>query len=294
MKKIKWFIILILIVGAVGAGFWFKKDILKMSEGFETSVDKIQNIDVGSVVSETSRKVLTADPLNVGGKSNSVTLLKSKIIEETNNQRITNGLPALKENVLLYNAAAAKANDMFTSQYFEHISPTGVDPGTLVLTYGYEYIITGENLILGNFKSEAEMVQDWMNSPGHRANILNASYAEIGVSVIKGIYKGETVWIAVQEFGLPLSVCAEPDQDLKNQIEINQSQLGQLAENLDERKSQIDGVGKNSSYYNDMVDAYNEKVAEYNSLAGKLKSQVQNYNKQANYFNDCVAAAQGE
>jgi uncharacterized protein YkwD len=295
MAKIKWFLIFILVVSAAFfSGFYFKNDILKMSEGFKTSIDKIQNIDIGSVVSETTKQVLTAEPLNVGGKSNAVILLKSKIIEETNKQRIANGLPALTENNLLHDAAVAKANDMFSNQYFEHISPTGIDPGTLVSTYGYEYIITGENLILGNFEDEAEVVDDWMNSPGHRANILNTSYAEIGVAVIKGNYKGESVWIAVQEFGLPLSTCQSPDSQLQVQIETGKLELEYLQESLNEKKSQIEATDKQASYYNDLINDYNLAVREYNSLAENLKSKINNYNQQANAFNDCVAAVQGK
>ena len=63
-------------------------------------------------------------------------------------------MSALKENEKLDQAALAKANDMFLKQYFEHVSPTGVGPGDLAQNYGYDYIIVGENLILGNFSSE--------------------------------------------------------------------------------------------------------------------------------------------
>ena len=134
--------------------------------------------------------------------------MQSKIISETNLQRQENGdLPALKENTDLDETASAKAADIFKNQYFEHVSPSGVDPGKLVESYGYDYIVEGENLILGNFSSEKEVVADWMASPGHRANILNNRYTEIGVAIVKGTYKGEESWVGVQEFGLPLSTC---------------------------------------------------------------------------------------
>ena len=132
-----------------------------------------------------------------------VVLVKRKIIEETNVQRKTNGLPALSENATLDEVAKSKAYDMFRNQYFDHVSPTGVGPEELAESLGYNYSFQGENLLMGNFISEKAMVQDWMNSPGHRANILNSHYTEIGVSVVKEKYKGKTVWIGVQEFGSP-------------------------------------------------------------------------------------------
>lgn len=295
MKKVlKIFLILILVAGVVGAGFWFKKDILKFFDNFKIQVQELNKIDIESVVSEVGKEVLTATPLKVGGESNEVTLLKSKIIEETNKQRVANGLPVLTENSLLYQAAAAKSNDMFKNQYFEHTSPSGIDPGTLVLGHGYEYIITGENLILGNFESETEMVDDWMNSPGHRANILNISYTEIGVAVIKGTYEGQTVWIGVQEFGLPLSACEEPSEDLKNEIDERQQELSQLNFILDEKKTEIENTNKKVSYYNDLVGYYNETVKKYNSLAQELKNKISIYNQQADSFNECIIVAQGE
>jgi len=294
MNKIKLAIILILLVGTIGAGFWFKKDILKLSDSFSTTVQEFKKTEVGSIVSEVGKEILTSSPLNIGGASNNAVLLKSKIIEETNKQRIANGLPGLTENLALGVAATAKANDMFKGQYFEHISPTGVTPGTLVKNSGYEYIVTGENLILGNFKDEAELVQDWMNSPGHRANILNTSYAEIGVSVIKGVYKGETVWISVQEFGLPMSACSEPNEDLKNQIESRQEELDILGVTVDEQRAAIDSADKRSAYYNDLIDTYNGSAKKYNSLAQELKNIVAIYNDQVNSFNDCIINAQEE
>jgi Cysteine-rich secretory protein family len=215
--------------------------------------------------------------------------LQSKIILETNLQRQENGnLPVLIENLKLDDAASAKANDMFLNQYFEHTSPAGVDPGKLVQSHGYNYIVAGENLILGNFSSEKEVVQDWMNSPGHRANILNNRYSEIGVAIIKGTYKGETVWIGVQEFGLPLSSCPALDNNLKNQIDLDNMQLNTLLSDIDQKKSEIDNTNQNSPAYSQMVNDYNQSIAQYNSLADTTKNIISQYNNQVSDFNNCV------
>ena len=162
---------------------------------------------------------------------------------------------------------------MFLNQYFEHTSPTGVDPGQLVSNNGYKYIVAGENLILGNFGSEKELVQAWMDSPGHRANILNNRYSEIGVAIVKGIYKGETVWIGVQEFGLPLSSCSEPSSTLENEINDKKARLDQMSAQLDSEKN---------------VNIYNQLVSQYQSLASDVKILILQYNAQVNTFNDCV------
>ena len=289
MGKVKGLLVFIFIVAAFGAGVYFKDDAIKFYNGLNKQVKNFQTTDIGSVVSQVSKKIFTPVPLNIGGAEKQVVLLQSKVILETNLQRQENGnLPALTENKKLNEVAAAKANDMFLNQYFEHVSPLGVGPGDLAQKYGYDYIVEGENLILGNFASEKEVVQDWMNSPGHRANILNNRYSEIGVAIIKGSYKGQTVWIGVQEFGLPLSSCTQPDVSLKNQIDSDKTQLDVLSSQIDYKKNQIDNTDKHSPAYEQMINDYNQIVVQYNSLADTTKKIISQYNDQINVFNNCV------
>ena len=288
MKKYK-ILILILIAAVFVVGFYFKDEVIKFYSGLGNQIQNVQKINVGSVVSEVAKNVSMPGPLNIGGSEQAVVLLQSKIISETNLQRQQNGnLSPLTENENLDEAAAAKANDMFVNQYFEHVSPSGIDPGELVQNYGYNYIVEGENLILGNFLSEKEVVQDWMNSPGHRANILNVRYTEIGVAIVKGTYKGESVWIGVQEFGLPLSACIQPNDVLKNSIDSDNGQLSLLSSQIKDKKSEIDSTSQDSPSYNQMINDYNQMISQYNSLADETKSNIAEYNSQVNVFNACV------
>jgi len=287
--KIYKIIIFLLIIVAFGAGVYFRDDAINFYNNLNKQVQDFRKTDIGQTISQAGKQIFNPSPLNIGGAEKNVTLLQSKIILETNLQRQQNGgLPALTENIKLNEAALAKARDMFLNQYFEHVSPSGVSPGQLVQAYDYNYITTGENLILGNFSSEKEVVQAWMDSPGHRANILNNRYTEIGVAMIKGIYKGETVWIGVQEFGLPLSTCTEPSVTFKNQIDLEKAQLDILATQIDEKKNQIESTNRKFASYNQMINYYNQLVAEYNLLAEKLKLDVAKYNNQVNIFNNCV------
>lgn len=281
-------IIPIVILLTLVAGFWFKDNILNIYNNFNNNLSDFQKTEIGNLITEVGKEVFTPPPLNIGGAKNQTVLIKSKIISETNLQRGGNGLSALSENTKLDKAALAKANDMFLNQYFEHISPSGVGPAKLVQSFGYEYIITGENLILGNFADEKELVQSWMDSPGHRANILNSRYTEIGVAIIKGIYKGDTVWIGVQEFGLPLSACPEPSNSLKNQLDSYKSQLDILSVQIDEKRSQLNNTNHRSEQYNNLVDQYNQLVKQYQSLADESKGFIAQYNGQVNVFNKCV------
>jgi uncharacterized protein YkwD len=280
MKKV--IIILIIAAGVFGAWVYFGKNIKDFKQ-----------TSIGNMLKEAGRELLTPPPLQILRPESQVVLIAEKVIEETNLQRRENGgLPALTENTTLNEVAMAKAKDMFANQYFEHVSPSGVGPGQLAQQYGYDYIVEGENLILGNFASEKEAVQDWMNSPGHRANILNNRYSEIGVAVLKGKYKGESVWIGVQEFGLPMSACSQPSIALRNEIDANQTMLSSTSEQINQIRTEIDNTNPRSKDYNQLVNQYNQLVNDYNNLAATTKDIVAQYNIQVNNFNVCVKGQQ--
>ncbi|MNP03408.1 Cysteine-rich secretory protein family protein [compost metagenome] len=87
--------------------------------------------------------------------------------------------------------AMAKAKDMYDNNYFDHQSPTYGSPFDMMKAFGISYSSAGENIAKGQ-KSAEEVMNQWMNSPGHRANILNSSFTEIGIALYN------TEW--VQEF----------------------------------------------------------------------------------------------
>jgi len=279
MAKYKVILFFIIIILALGAGFYFNNYLIKFYDNLLNS----------STLKQVGKEILTPPPLNIGGIAKQVVLTKDKIISETNSQRQENGdLPALTENQTLDRIALLKASDLFTNQYFEHVSPSGVGPGELAQKNGYQYIVEGENLILGNFSSEAEAVQDWMNSPGHRANILNNRFTEIGVAIIKGTYKGDSVWIGVQEFGLPLSDCSEPNEALKSEIDLNEKTLNNMSSQISQIRSEISNLNPGSENYNEVIDQYNQLVNNYNDLSATTKNVVSQYNEEVNNFNNCV------
>lgn len=125
-----------------------------------------------------------------------------EVITLTNEQRQAAGAAALKENSFLSQAAAKKAADMFSGNYWAHVSPSGTTPWYFFDQVGYKYIYAGENLAR-NFDTSAGVVSGWMNSPSHRDNLLSNNYTEIGVAVVNGILLGEETTLVVQLFGRP-------------------------------------------------------------------------------------------
>ena len=105
------------------------------------------------------------------------------LLDDTNTQRTTSGLSRLHLNTALNQAAQAKAADMAANNYWAHTSPTGKTPWTFIAAANYSYDTAGENLAYG-FSTSSETISGWMNSPGHRANILNATYVDVGFGIL--------------------------------------------------------------------------------------------------------------
>ncbi len=286
LKKL---VLLVTTTALLTAGLYYKDDLRSSFDELTRNVKDFQHTDLGSTIAKLTKEFSAPDPLKVFNGNQGATLVQAEIIAETNAQRENQGLLSLKENTKLDAAAMTKARDMFAKQYFEHISPSGVDPGKLVQDAGYEYVVAGENLILGNFASEKEVVEAWMNSPGHRANILNARYTEIGVAILKGMYEGHSVWIGVQEFGLPLSACEQPNADMQAQIDANKRELDIESQQITQKKQEIDNTSSRSPGYRQKVEEYNQLVEQYNNLVAATKRIISLYNAQVNTFNDCVA-----
>ncbi len=125
-----------------------------------------------------------------------------EVIKLTNEERAKNGLAPLAINAALSQAALAKAQHMFTEQYWAHVSPSGREPWDFIRNSGYAYTVAGENLAR-DFMQSNDMVSAWMASPTHRANIVGTEYEETGIAVINGELKGTETTLVVQLFGKP-------------------------------------------------------------------------------------------
>lgn len=114
-----------------------------------------------------------------------------QVLDLVNQERSKAGLGSLSMDDQLSNMAMAKAKDMYDNNYFDHNSPTHGSPFDMMKEYGITYNSAGENIAKGQ-TTPSQVMKDWMNSPGHKANILNKSYSHIGIA----FYNNE--W--VQEF----------------------------------------------------------------------------------------------
>lgn len=283
MKKLALFLMLILIFG----GFLFFRG--GVAEKMFFRLPEVRE-EITGLIQEIEKQVMAPEPLIATKDSPRSFLTQAGVVQQTNARREEHGLPALQESPGLNKTALMKAQDMLSGQYFEHISPSGEGVGDLAKVVGYEFIAIGENLALGNFEDDQALVQGWMDSPGHRANILNIHYREIGVAVLQGDFEGKRTWVAVQHFALPLSACPKPSEELEAEIVKNQKQIENLQEVLAALRQEIEGMRpKKGSVYSQKIEQYNELVSQHNNLLFATQDLINQHNNQVLLFNECAA-----
>lgn len=129
-------------------------------------------------------------------------VLPKVLVDYTNQNRLASHYPGLTINPVLQKAAQMKADDMVAKGYFAHRSPDGRSPWYWFEQAGYDFVYAGENLAV-NFNESADVNNAWMNSPSHKANILNSHFTEIGIATAEGMYQGKQTTFVVQMFGTP-------------------------------------------------------------------------------------------
>ncbi|MDN3018362.1 CAP domain-containing protein [Paenibacillus sp. BSR1-1] len=122
-------------------------------------------------------------PTTTTQTTSTLSAYEQKVVDLTNQERAKNGLPALKVDVTLSKMAHEKSRDMSANGYFSHTSPTYGSPFDMMKKYGITYRYAGENIAMGQ-RTPEEVVNAWMNSEGHRKNILSPNYNYIGVGYV--------------------------------------------------------------------------------------------------------------
>lgn len=167
--------------------------------------------------------IVQLDPLGTAGLSEETEVVgcdgqrvrldgkKAELLRLHNEERAEYGAPALCTHPQLEAAAQGHAEDMLKRGFYEHVTPDGVDPGQRISRAGYPFATYGENnnRVWGDFTGEPgrkelrEAVQSWMDSPGHRENLLNPAFREVGFGITTGRYAPErgTTTMYVADFG---------------------------------------------------------------------------------------------
>ncbi|WP_181347522.1 CAP domain-containing protein [Thalassobacillus sp. CUG 92003] len=148
--------------------------------------DAGQNNTKQEAQNQTPTESNSEGPVGNDKESNDQSLsnLQTQVIELTNAEREKQGLDPLKASKEVSKVAQAKSKDMAKNDYFSHTSPTYGSPFDMLKDFGVDYTVAAENIAAGQQTPE-EVVKGWMNSPGHRKNIMNRSVTHIGVGYAK-------------------------------------------------------------------------------------------------------------
>jgi len=137
----------------------------------------------------TPTATITPSPTNTPVATNTpicVTLnstFEAQVLALLNQERTSRGIPALTSNSELHNAALGHTRDMACNDFMSHIGSDGSGPGERITAAGYDFSTWGENVAAG-YTSPSSVVEGWMDSSGHRANILNPNFTEIGIGYV--------------------------------------------------------------------------------------------------------------
>jgi uncharacterized YkwD family protein len=120
----------------------------------------------------------------------SISAYAQEVANLLNKERVAAGLSPLVVDQALSNMALDKAKDLYNNNYFDHTSPTYGSPFDMMTRYGIPHSYAGENIAKGQ-RTPQEVHTAWMNSPGHRANIMKAQYTKVGVAYYNGVWVQE-------------------------------------------------------------------------------------------------------
>ncbi len=152
----------------------------KIAVKYEVGVSEIKNANPHIV---NPNLIYPGQVLNIPRMDATVVNYENEVIRLVNEIRVKNGLNTLAADWELSRVARYKSQDMKDNNYFSHTSPVYGSPFTMIKNFGISYKSAAENIAKGQTTPEA-VVNAWMNSSGHRANILNASYKKIGVGYV--------------------------------------------------------------------------------------------------------------
>lgn len=169
----------------------------KIAAKYDTSISKIM---------ASNPHIKNASAIKPGQKisiptQDAISDYEKEVVRLVNVERSNRGLITLKISTQCAKVARLKSQDMANKGYFSHTSPTYGSPFRMMESFGIRFSAAGENIAYGQ-KTPAEVMRGWMNSPGHKANILSPSYTYIGVGLAKN-KSGVKYW--TQEFMKPLA-----------------------------------------------------------------------------------------
>ncbi len=187
------------------------------------------------ILTNSTLKIFAQVTGGILGYASDITV--EQVLTLTNQRRLDAGLPALKLDDRLADAARRKAADMFTFNYWAHVNPqNNREPWYFFDAAGYQYRYAGENLGR-DFGTTSPLVQAWIDSTTHRDNLLSSRYRDTGIAVVNGTLQGVETTLVVQLFGTLQNTSAIPQVSAASNIQKSQPSSAEISSNQTVDKS---------------------------------------------------------
>jgi len=251
---------------------------------------KERSVLVLALISVLLFGIFAFEGLFIASIRNIAAILPAVLTDYANDTRGNMSLAPLSIDPLLVEAAQMKANDMAAKSYFAHTSPEGVSPWFWISRAGYNFTYAGENLAV-HFADSYDVHKAWLNSPGHRANIVNTNFTEIGIATAEGSYEGRPTIFVVQMFGRPAPTFdITPPVVAANQPEVPTTEPTPVAgaETVDESRFDLEPI--EIIIENDLfVVARNPTTPVANAEEGEGSASVAGQESYASWFEELLS-----
>ena len=213
------------------------------------------------------------------------------ILDEINKERVKSGAGPLVFSIDLERSARQKTEDMITHTYFSHERDGRVFENFIEDEH-YEYIVIGENLARGEFKSVPKLVRAWLSSPAHKKNIVDPRFQETGIALIPGTYNGTTVLYVTQHFGTQKSVCLNISSKHSSELSILQQTLKERGDEVISIKQTLSDIGEAGTERTKLLNLYQKKVSDLNAIQKTLFQKIEGEDTLIQAYNECIHSYQ--
>lgn len=210
------------------------------------------------------------------------------ILGVINEERAKFDLEPLTLALDLERSARQKVTDMITYTYFSH-ERDGKLFDDFIKDEHYDYIIIGENLARGEFKSAERLVRAWLSSPTHRKNILDPRFKETGIALLPGTFDGNNVYYITEHFGTPRNICLQvTSPHMTQELSILQQVFHDREEEVASLKRTLTDLGDTELERTKLLNLYQKKMTDLASIKNTLFEKIEGEENLIQAYNNCV------
>ncbi len=278
-------IVSLIILAILGIGF----GILPLPQSWTKHSQLLQQaLPTDHMLNETEASEHIVESAEINGES----YTDLDILRAVNRERAKFNIAPLVLSLDLERSARQKVTDMVTHTYFAH-EREGVLFEDFIKEENYDYVIIGENLARGEFKSTERLVRAWLSSPTHRKNILDARYKETGIAILAGTYDDQSVYYIAEHFGTPRSICLQVlSSNATSELTLLQQTWKEREAEVVSLKRTLTDLGEAGTERTKLLQLYQQKMTDLASIQKTLFKKIEGEESLIQSYNNCIQSYQ--